>query len=121
MQPCVYILASAQNGTLYVGVTSDIIKRVWEHKNDVVEGFTKTYQVHTLVWVEQHENMYAAIMREKAIKAWKRAWKIKLIETNNPEWQDLYDGIIQLGCKMDSSLRWNDEKETVISDEHKIR
>jgi putative endonuclease len=89
-QPCVYILASARNGTLYTGVTSDLIKRVWEHKSDLVEGFTKRYGVHVLVWFELHEDMLSAIRREKTIKGWKRRWKIELIETMNPEWRDLY-------------------------------
>ena len=84
-QPCVYILASKPNGTLYVGVTSDLIKRVWEHKQDAVEGFTKKYAVHDLMWYELHEDMQTAIQREKNIKAWKRAWKIELIEQDNPE------------------------------------
>jgi len=88
--PCVYILASRRYGTLYVGVTSDLIARVWQHKNDVVEGFTKKYRVHMLVWYEQHETMEGAILREKAIKAWKREWKFELIESHNPEWRDLY-------------------------------
>jgi putative endonuclease len=92
--PCVYILASRRNGTLYVGVTSDVIKRVWEHKNDVVEGFTRKYGVHTLVWYELHESMEAAITREKRIKEWKRQWKIDLIETSNPEWRDLYASLL---------------------------
>ena len=90
-QPCVYLMASRRNGTLYVGVTSDLIKRVWEHKNDVIEGFTKRYRVHTLVWYEMHEAMESEIQREKAIKAWQRKWKLALIERNNPEWKDLYD------------------------------
>ena len=89
-QPCVYILASARNGTLYTGVTSDLLKRVWEHKSDLVEGFTKRYAVHVLVWFELHEDMLAAIRREKTIKGWKRRWKLELIETMNPEWRDLY-------------------------------
>ena len=89
-QPCIYILASKKLGTLYIGVTSDLIKRVWEHKNDAVTGFTKQYEVHTLVWFEQHETMESAIARGKAIKAWKRDWKLSLIETMNPEWSDLY-------------------------------
>jgi len=93
-QPCVHILASGWNGTLYVGVTSDLLKRVWEHKNDVIEGFTKTYRVHNLVWFEQHETMESAILREKAIKEWKRAWKVELIEEANPKWQDLYDTLL---------------------------
>jgi putative endonuclease len=93
-KPCVYILASKRNGTLYIGVTSDPIKRVWQHKNNVVEGFTKQYKVHRLVWFEMHETMDAAIAREKAIKEWKRAWKLRLIERENPEWQDLYETLL---------------------------
>lgn len=93
-QPCVYILASDQNGTLYVGVTSDPVKRVWEHKNNVVPGFTKRYNVHDLVWYELHDSMESAIAREKAIKAWKRSWKIELIEKSNPKWSDLYRGLL---------------------------
>jgi len=88
--PCVYMLASRWNGTLYTGVTSDLIKRVWEHKNDLVEGFTKKHRVHDLVWFEHHETMVAAITREKAIKARKRDWKVGLIEESNPNWRDLY-------------------------------
>jgi putative endonuclease len=88
--PCVYILASGRSGTLYIGVTSDLIARIWQHKNDVVEGFTKRYSVHTLVWFEQHATMESAITREKAIKAWKRSWKVELIEAQNPDWRDLY-------------------------------
>jgi putative endonuclease len=93
-QPCVYILASRRNGTLYAGVTSDLIKRVWEHKNHLVEGFTKRYGVDRLVWYEPHETMDSAIRREKAIKEWKRAWKLELIEKSNPEWTDLYEGLL---------------------------
>lgn len=93
-QPCVYLLASRKNGTLYVGVTSDLIKRIWEHKSDAVEGFTKKYGVHTLVWYETHENMESAISREKAIKGWKRQWKLELIEKENPQWNDLYSSVI---------------------------
>jgi putative endonuclease len=89
-QPCVYLMASRRNGTLYVGVTSDLIKRVWEHKNGVVEGFTKRYNVHKLAWYEVHESMESAIAREKAIKAWNRKWKLGLIEKTNPEWKDRY-------------------------------
>jgi putative endonuclease len=91
--PSVYILASRRNGTLYVGVTSDLMKRVWEHKNDFVEGFTKRYGVHTLVWYERHETMESAIAREKAIKEWKRIWKLKMIECANPDWKDLYQDL----------------------------
>jgi putative endonuclease len=93
-QPCVYILASGWDGTLYVGVTSDLVKRVWEHKNDMIEGFTKKYRVHNLVWFEQHETMESAILREKAIKEWKRAWKVELIEASNRRWRDLYSGLL---------------------------
>ncbi len=88
-QPCVYILASQRNGTLYTGVTSDLPKRIWQHKNDQVEGFTKTYQVRMLVWCEVHPDMESAVKREKAIKEWKRLWKLDLIEAMNPEWNDL--------------------------------
>ena len=92
--PCVYILASMRNGTLYVGVTSDLVQRVWQHKNDFVEGFTQRYGVHTLVWFEAHESMESAIAREKPNKEWKRAWKLELIEKGNPTWRDLYDEIV---------------------------
>jgi putative endonuclease len=90
-QPCVYILANRRNGTLYAGVTSQLLRRVWEHKNHVVDGFTKTYGVAQLVWYEAHPTMISAIRREKAIKKWRREWKLKLIEAFNPEWKDLYD------------------------------
>jgi len=93
-QPAVYILASKRNGTLYIGVTSDLAKRVWQHKNDVVDGFTKRYSVHQLVWYELHETMESAIEREKTLKNWKRAWKLELIENSNPSWQDLYETIV---------------------------
>ena len=89
-----YILASCQRGTLYVGGTSDLIKRVFEHKSDTVDGFTRVHHLHTLVWFEQHETMDSAISREKAIKAWKRAWKLELIENANPDWRDLYDDLL---------------------------
>lgn len=89
-QPCVYLLASRRNGTLYVGVTSDLPTRIWQHRNHVVEGFTARHGVHALVWFEMHEGMESAIAREKAIKAWNRAWKIELIEKTNPYWHDLY-------------------------------
>jgi putative endonuclease len=92
-QPAVYILASAKNGTLYIGVTSDLVKRVWEHKNNLIEGFTKRYNVHNLVWYELHENMNSAIEREKGLKEGKRVWKFNLIEKSNPNWNDLYDTI----------------------------
>jgi putative endonuclease len=88
--PTVYILASKDNGTLYVGVTSNLVKRIWEHRNDAIEGFTKRYGVHRLVYFEQHMTMEEAILREKRLKKWNRDWKIKLIEDANPEWRDLW-------------------------------
>ena len=93
-QPCVYMLASKRNGTLYTGVTSSLIKRIWEHKNNIVESFTSKYGVHTLVWYEVHNTMETAIQREKTIKNWRRAWKIKTIEEMNPEWRDLYPDLL---------------------------
>ena len=93
-QPAVYILASKRNGTLYIGVTSDLQKRAWEHKNDLVEGFTKRYGVHRLVYYELHQDMMSAISREKQMKKWNRAWKLELIERQNPGWRDLWEGII---------------------------
>ena len=91
--PCVYILASRPNGTLYIGVTSDLIQRIWQHKSNLVKGFTERYGVHRLVWYEVHDSMESAIQREKAIKKWNRTWKIELIEKNNPTWGDLYNEI----------------------------
>lgn len=90
----VYVLASKRNGTLYIGATNNLVKRVYEHKNDLVEGFTKKYQVHNLVYFEPYENINEAISREKQIKKWKRYWKIKLINKTNPEWKDLYTEIV---------------------------
>jgi putative endonuclease len=90
----VYILASKKNGTLYIGVTGDLVKRCYEHKQDMVEGFTKRYQVHTLVYYEVHNDVREAIRREKQIKKWNRNWKIGLIEERNPQWRDLYDDIL---------------------------
>jgi len=92
-QPAVYILASKRNGTLYIGLTSNLIKRIWEHKNNLVEGFTKRYSIHKLVWYELHESMESAIEQEMRLKEWKRQWKLELIERTNPNWQDLYDAI----------------------------
>ena len=91
--PCVYILASKPRGTLYIGVTSNLVQRVWQHKNDLVAGFTKRYRVHRLVWYEAHDSMEGAIIREKMLKKWNRAWKIEMIEKGNPTWKDLYDEI----------------------------
>ncbi len=91
----VYILASGANGTLYIGVTSDLVRRVYEHKNDLVEGFTKQYKVHDLVYYECADNPEAAITREKQLKKWNRLWKLNLINKSNPEWKDLYNDIAQ--------------------------
>ncbi|MEL7708430.1 GIY-YIG nuclease family protein [Citromicrobium bathyomarinum] len=88
-QPTVYLLASRRNGTLYVGVTSDLMKRIAEHRDGLIEGFTKDYGVRRLVWFEQHATMDAAILREKRIKKWKREWKINLIREQNADWRDL--------------------------------
>ena len=93
-QPAVYLLANKKNGTLYIGVTSDLVKRIWEHKNDLVDGFSKRYGIHNLVWYELHESMESAIQREKRVKGWKRTWKIELIQGSNPGWQDLYSTIV---------------------------
>jgi putative endonuclease len=93
-QPVVYILASQRNGTLYIGVTSDLAQRIWQHKNDVFGGFTKKYGVHLLVYFEQHDDMENAIIREKRLKKWNREWKIRLIEEKNPDWNDLYDSLL---------------------------
>jgi putative endonuclease len=90
----VYILASKRNGTLYTGVTSDLIQRVWQHKHHMVEGFTKKYGVKKLVYYEVHDNAESAITREKQIKKWRRKWKLRLIEEKNPNWIDLYDEIV---------------------------
>ena len=92
--PAVYILASGRNGTLYIGVTSDLFRRVWEHKNDLIEGFTRKYGVHQLVYYEMHTDMLAAITREKQLKKWNRAWKLELIEEKNPQWKDLWGEIL---------------------------
>ena len=93
-QPCIYLLASQKNGTLYTGVTSDLIKRVWEHRQGLVAGFTQRYAVHHLVYFELHETMLAAISREKQIKKWARRWKLALIEAGNPQWRDLWDDLV---------------------------
>ncbi len=90
----VYILASQKRGTLYIGVTSDLIKRIYEHKNEVVEGFSKKYGVHRLVYYENAQNAETALLREKQLKKWNRAWKLRLIEEQNPEWDDLFEKLI---------------------------
>jgi len=90
----VYILASKRNGTLYIGVTNNLVRRIYEHKNGLQEGFTKKHSVKTLVYFEQTENINSAILKEKRLKSWKRSWKIQLIEKSNPNWKDLYTEII---------------------------
>jgi putative endonuclease len=94
MQPAVYILASQRNGTLYTGVTSNLVQRGWQHRNHLLEGFTKQYGVERLVWFEFHGEMEIAITREKRIKRWNRDWKLRLIEGKNPYWLDLWDQIL---------------------------
>jgi putative endonuclease len=94
LRPAVYILASGRNGTLYVGVTSDLVKRAWQHRMRLAGGFTARYGVHRLVWYEQHGDMEHAISREKRLKQWNRAWKLRLIEERNPQWRDLWDEIL---------------------------
>jgi putative endonuclease len=92
-QPAVYILSSRPYGTLYLGVTSNLLQRVWQHKNGLVDGFSRTHHTHLLVWYEIHESMIEAITREKQIKKWNRDWKVNLIQTLNPEWNDLFEGL----------------------------
>ena len=89
--PCVYILASKRNGTLYIGVTSNLVQRVWQHRNGFADGFAKEHDVRTLVWYEVHDSMEQAITRERRMKRWKRDWKVRLIEEANPFWRDLYE------------------------------
>ena len=89
--PAVYIMASARNGTLYIGVTSDLPRRAWQHQHNEFDGFTKKYAIHLLVYYEIHDTMYAAIEREKQLKKWRREWKLRLIEEMNPGWRDLVD------------------------------
>ena len=89
------MLASRPGGALYVGVTSDLAQRVWQHRTQATDGFTSRYRISMLVWYEQHETMESAIGREKAVKRWKRAWKAELIEERNPLWRDLYDDILE--------------------------
>jgi putative endonuclease len=106
-QPTVYILASRRNGTLYTGVTGDLVKRIGEHRSGLVEGFTKRYGVDRLVYFEVHDHMLEAIRREKQIKKWNRAWKIDLIERTNPRWHDLWPTIVG-DTDVDSRFRGND-------------
>jgi len=91
----IYLLASKPYGTLYVGVTGDLAERTWQHRSDLIDGFTKKYGVHLLVWFEEWGDIRDAIGREKQIKGWNRAWKIKLIEKQNPRWQDLYEDFLK--------------------------
>jgi putative endonuclease len=107
-QPAVYILSSKRNGTLYTGVTSNLIARTWQHREHLIDGFTKQYGVTRLVWFEMHDEMASAILREKQIKAWKRQWKVEMIEASNPTWQDLWLHIIGATSVMDSCFRRND-------------
>ena len=90
----VYIMASQRNGTLYIGVTSDIVRRVYEHKNGLIKGFTEKYKVHHLVYVEETDDVSVAITREKQLKKWKRSWKLRLIEEQNPKWKDFYEELL---------------------------
>jgi len=92
--PCVYILCNRPRGTLYIGVTSNLPARVWQHRNDQAEGFTRKCRIHTLVWHEVHDTMESAIRREKTLKAWQRMWKIELVESANPHWRDLSTEIL---------------------------
>jgi putative endonuclease len=92
-QPAVYIMTNKKEGTLYIGVTSNLVKRVWEHKNNFIKGFTEKYNMHNLVYFEMHQDMLSAITREKQLKKWNRAWKIELIEKFNAGWKDLYSSI----------------------------
>jgi len=103
--PCVYLLASRRNGTLYVGVTSDLITRVWQHKHHQVAGFTDRHNVNSLVWYEVHGDMASAIVREKRIKEWRRARKLRLIEESNPQWRDLYEEIAIRNATLSSGSR----------------
>jgi putative endonuclease len=91
--PSVYILTNKPLGTLYIGVTSNLPQRIWQHKTKVTKGFTEKYNLNKIVWYEAHEDMMSAIQREKALKAWKRDWKIRIIEEMNPLWRDLYDDL----------------------------
>ena len=93
-QPVVYILATGKRGTLYIGVTCNLIARTWQHREHVVEGFTKRYDVTKLVWYELHGTMDTAILREKQLKKWNREWKLRLVQEFNPEWRDLWDDIV---------------------------
>lgn len=109
MQPCVYLLANKRNGTLYIGVTSNLVQRVWQHKTGTIKGFSSKYNTKLLVWYELHETMESAIICEKQMKEWQRKWKLELIEKMNPMWCDLYGSVLGL----DSGFRRNDEGEVL--------
>ena len=94
-QPCVYLLANARNGTLYLGVTSNLVQRVWQHRASVADGFSARHCIHHLVWFEKHETMESAILREKRINKWNRAWKLRLIDALNASWRDLWPDITE--------------------------
>src|SRR3546814_17715176 len=104
-QPAVYILASERNGTLYTGVTSDLIGRTWQHREHIVDGFTKRYRIATLVWYELHPTMEGASVREKQIKQWNRSWKLRLIQEENPRWKDLWPDIVGTSPRLDKNGR----------------
>jgi putative endonuclease len=108
-QPAVYILASKRNGTLYIGVTSNLIARTWQHREHLADGFTKQHGVTRLVWYEMHAEMTSAIVREKQIKAWKREWKVEMIEGCNPTWRDLWTQIIGVARDLDPCFRRDDK------------
>ena len=91
----VYILCNKRNGTLYTGMTSDLLKRIYEHKNNLTDGFTKQFNLHSLVWYEMHKTFESAMTREKQIKKWNRKWKLDLIEKSNPDWKDLYGNVCE--------------------------
>jgi putative endonuclease len=112
--PAVYMLASEHNGTLYIGVTSDLIKRVWQHKESLAEGFTKKYGVKILVWYKQHETMESAIAKEKAMKKWLRKWKLATIEKTNPNWQDLWPEIIGTVVPANAGIQSPDNNTPVV-------
>ena len=96
----IYVLASKRNGTIYIGVTNNLLRRVYEHKHDLVDGFTKTYHVHALVHFEAFEDIEYALRREKQLKWWKRKWKLDLIEKDNPDWRDLYQDLLDSGFQL---------------------
>jgi len=114
-QPCVYLLASDRNGTLYIGVTSNLVGRVWQHREHAVDGFSARYGVTRLVWFELHGSMESAIQREKQMKKWNREWKLRVLDAANPSWRDLWPdiiGAVPKATSIDSRLRGNDGQES---------